>query len=110
MSFLFISHSSRDDKIAGELQEWLRAEGHKSIFLDHDVHGGIMGGEMWSQRLYTELRRCRALVALVSVNWLESPWCLAEASQAQALKKPVIALRVGNIEPATYDRAAPPVL
>lgn len=110
MSFIFLSHSSRDDAAAGALRDWLAAEGHQSIFLDHDEHDGIIGGEIWEERLYTELRRCRALVALVSSDWLSSPWCAAEVNHAQALRKPVIPLRIASIDPADYARMAPPVL
>ncbi|MFC7739241.1 TIR domain-containing protein [Roseomonas sp. GCM10028921] len=110
VSFIFLSHSSRDDAAADALREWLAQEGHAAVFLDHDGRGGIAGGEPWEERLYTELRRCRALIVLVSPDWLASPWCVAEADHAQALRKPVLPLRIASIDPAEYQRRAPPVL
>src|SRR5829696_8761625 len=110
MSLLFLSHSSRNDETAGALQDWLRDEGHEAIFLDNHTHDGIVGGEAWEERLYTELRRCRALIALISPDWLASPWCVAEANHAQALRKAVIPLRIADVEREVYARLAPPVL
>jgi WD40 repeat protein len=96
--------------MASKIRDWLTSEGHQSIFLDHGEGDGIVGGEVWEERLYTELRRCRALLALVSPDWLASPWCIAEADHAQALRKPVIPVRIAAICPAVYARVAPPVL
>jgi Novel STAND NTPase 1/TIR domain/WD domain, G-beta repeat len=111
MSFIFLSHSSQDDAVADALHDWLREEGHTAVFLDHDAaEAGIAGGETWEERLYTELRRCRALIALLSPDWLASPWCAAEADHAQALRKPVLPLRIKSIDSAQYAAKAPPVL
>src|SRR3954454_25398420 len=65
VSFIFLSHHSRDDAAACTLRDWLQKEGHAAVFLDHDTEAGIAGGEPCEERLYTELRRCRALIALV---------------------------------------------
>ena len=105
MSFIFLSHSTMDDSMAGAVRDWLAAEGHQSIFLDHE---GIVGGELWEERLYTELRRCRALLALVSSDWLVSPWCIAEANHAQALRKPVIPLCIRGVDRQHMRKARPP--
>jgi hypothetical protein len=110
VSSIFLSHSSRDDAVATALGEWLRAEGHTAVFIDHHTLDGIAGGEPWEERLYTELRRCRALIALVSPDWLDSPWCIAEANHAQALRKPVFPLRIRPIGSAKYKSRAPPAL
>jgi WD40 repeat protein len=90
MSVLFVSHASRSDAGASTILAWLREWGYDAVFVDHDVAEGLVGGEPWEERLYTELRRCRALIALVDSAWLGSKWCIAEANHAQALRKPVI--------------------
>lgn len=110
MSLIFLSHSSRNDAAAGELRHWLASEGHTAVFLDHHDRDGIVGGEAWEERLYTELRRCRVLVALVSAEWLVSPWCVAEVNHAQALRKTVIPVRIADISWENFSQVAPPVL
>jgi hypothetical protein len=79
MNPIFLSHSNHDDGTAGALREWLSSEGYEAVFLDHHECDGIRGGEVWEDRLYTELRRCRALIALVSSHWVASPWCVARS-------------------------------
>lgn len=110
MGFLFLSHSTKDDAVAEGVRQWIANEGHQSVFLDHHAEDGIAGGEVWEERLYTELHRCRALVVLLSPNWLDSPWCVAEISHAQALRKAIIPLQIAEIEPALLTNKAPPAL
>jgi hypothetical protein len=43
---VFISHASKDRACAGQLHQWLKAEGHK-VFLDQHVRDGIVVGEGW---------------------------------------------------------------
>lgn len=90
MSVLFVSHASKSDAGASTILAWLGEWGYDAVFVDHDAAEGLVGGEPWEERLYTELRRCRALIALVDSAWLGSKWCIAEANHAQALRKPVI--------------------
>ena len=110
MSFIFLSHSTQDDAEANAVYAWLQKEGHKAVFLEHDGHGGIAGGEHWDERLYTELRRCRALIALISPAWLASPWCIAEINHAQALRKPIFPLLLRPIATSQRLDGAPPAL
>ena len=70
MSVLFVSHASKSDAGASTILAWLREWGYDAVFVDHDAAEGLVGGEPWEERLYTELRRCRALIALVDSTWL----------------------------------------
>jgi formylglycine-generating enzyme required for sulfatase activity len=110
MGYIFLSHSSCDNATADLLHSWLQDEGHQTLFVDHDSLTGIAGGQLWEERLYTELQRCRALVALVTPEWLSSPWCIAEANHAQALRKAVIPLLAKPVNSSLYEAQAPPVL
>ncbi|CAG0978003.1 phosphoinositide-3-kinase, regulatory subunit 4 [Geobacteraceae bacterium] len=89
MSRIFVSHSSKDHEIAKLFGEWLQGQGHTSYFLDFDPDKGIAPGKRWEDELYGHLRLCRAVIALLSPNWLESKWCFAEVTQARAAGKPV---------------------
>ena len=61
MASIFISHSSKDNIAAREMQEWLSTElGYESIFLDFDPDLGIDAGADWKQVLYDRLNQCQA--------------------------------------------------
>jgi hypothetical protein len=47
---VFVSYASADRECAGQLHEWLVAEGHE-VFLDRDLGNGIAVGEEWGNRL-----------------------------------------------------------
>ena len=95
MSQIFISHSSLDNAVATEVAGWLRAEGHEEIFLDIDPDKGIPAGVDWEQELYSKLRRARAVVALLSANWVASKWCFHEVATARAQGKPIFPIQIG---------------
>ena len=94
MSAVFISHSSKDDSVAVELRTQLLRRGHSSIFLDFDPEHGIPAGRNWERELYTKLRACRAVIALCSQHFIASRWCFAEVTQARALGKPILPVRL----------------
>ena len=52
MSFIFISHSSKNDFEAIALQSWLIKQGWNELFLDIDPERGIVAGERWERALY----------------------------------------------------------
>ena len=94
MSRIFVSHSSRDQKSAEILGQWLQDQGHTSYFLDFDPDKGIAAGKHWEDELYRHLRLCRAVIALLSPNWLDSRWCFAEVTQARAAGKPIFLAKI----------------
>jgi hypothetical protein len=94
MSNLFISHSSRDNAAAKELQARLEEQGHRSMFLDLDPEAGIQAGVSWERTLYTKLRACRAVVALCSDSYLASQWCFAEIALARMEGKELFVLQI----------------
>jgi WD40 repeat protein len=101
VSRIFISHSGADREKATLLADWLQQQGHSSYFLDFDPEKGITAGKDWEAELYRHLRQCRAMIALVSPNWLKSRWCFAEVTQARAAGKPVF---LAKIAPCSADR------
>ena len=95
MSAIFISHSSRDAAWAERLLLWLREQGHQSLFLDFDPQGGIPAGRDWDRELHHQLRRCRAVIALVSEHFVASEWCKGEVWIASNLGKSLFPVKVG---------------
>ena len=65
MARVFVSHASEDRECAGQLHQWLVAEGHE-VFLDQDLRDGIVVGEEWERRLHERLRWADAVVCVVT--------------------------------------------
>src|SRR5262245_32888175 len=95
MSAIFISHSSKDNAWAARIAAWLKVQGHQSLFLDFDPQNGIPAGRDWEKELYHQLRRCRAVIALLSENFTASEWCKGEAWIASNLGKSLFPVRIG---------------
>ncbi|MGH3822963.1 MAG: toll/interleukin-1 receptor domain-containing protein [Pseudonocardiaceae bacterium] len=112
MARVFLSHASEDRAWAGQLHEWLVAEGHE-VFLDRDLRDGIVVGDGWEQRL----RWADAVVCVVTSAAVASPWCSAEIGIAMSQSSrllPVLAepgvdhplLRTAQYADLTVDSAA----
>jgi len=87
MSAIFLSHSSADNVVAGEVATRLLEMGHRSVFLDFDPALGIPAGRHWEQELYARLRGCQAVIVLCSRASMASAWCFAEITHARAQGK-----------------------
>ena len=107
MSTIFISHSSKDNTIAKELERRLAEQNHHSVFLDLDPEKGIVAGQSWERTLYRKLRSCRAVVALCTESYLKSHWCFAEIALARMENKHIFALLA---EALTDDNLLPSIL
>lgn len=92
MARIFISHSSRDEKQAVQLKDWLNSIGFERSFLDFDKHTGIAPGADWERTLYRELARAQAVILLLTKHWFDSKWCFAEFTQARAMGKSIFAV------------------
>ena len=108
MTAIFVSHRSSDNVHAAALKDWLGSLGHERLFLDFDPADGIPAGVDWEQRLYQELRRCQALLIVLTPAWLESMWCRNELAIAREKGKAVFIVRVepcaaGPIIPALQE-------
>ncbi len=81
MTDIFLSHSSADNQAAEQLKAWLKRDRPNwDVFLDRE---DIYVGDDWHDRLDKALRRCRVVLALISEDWLSSPWCHTEATIAK---------------------------
>lgn len=94
MAAIFISHSSRDNLLAGEVKAWLADLGYDQVFLDFDKDTGLGVGQEWERQLYEAIGRCHAVVLIVTPAWMDSKWCFVEFTQARALGKIIFPLVV----------------
>jgi hypothetical protein len=92
---LFISHSSRNNDKAIEIRDWLAKNGWDDVFLDLDPERGIVAGERWKDALQKAAQRCEIVLALISAEWLASPWCRAEINTARLMGKKIIVAQIG---------------
>lgn len=81
---IFFSYA-RADNHTGHINALVEAihAGYSRFFPGKQLHSffdtqSIENGEDWSNRLYTALQSSRVMVALLSENYLASPWCKRE--------------------------------
>ncbi len=79
MRVIFISHSSKDDKIIASLKVGLEEAGHRSR--------GVLGDRGWEKEIYTTPHTCQAVIVLTTQNWLDSKWCFAEINLVKTVGK-----------------------
>lgn len=90
MNALFISHASEDADSAKSLRAWLKAHRWPEVFLSSHPSRGIDAGEDWRRSIESAVKRSRAVVLLVSSQWIDSENCRQEYRVAALLDKPVI--------------------
>jgi hypothetical protein len=107
MADIFISHSGKDGEVAAAIGEGIRCERPTwSLFYDKD---NIRAGQRWQERLLEELTSCRVVLALISRNWLGSPWCFTEAVTAAFRGKDFVGIETEDLTRDDLARA-PPIL
>jgi WD40 repeat protein len=107
MADIFISHSGKDNAVAAAIGERVRRDRPTwSLFYDKD---NIRGGQRWQERLREELTSCRVVLALLSRNWLCSPWCFTEAVTATFRGKDFIGIEIEDLTGKDLERG-PPIL
>ena len=91
---IFISYSTKDKILAGELMSTLEYFGFKIFLAHHNLHPTAE----WQKKILEELSRCNLFLPLLTKNYHGSNWTDQEAGYALALKKPLSAFLVG-VEP-----------
>ena len=92
MANVFISHAGADTHWAEQIYAWLKEDGHHA-FLDRDKSDGVLPGEEWEKRLYSELREADAVVCVVTESYVKSVWCAAEIGAARGLGTELLPVR-----------------
>jgi hypothetical protein len=95
MAAIFFSHSSRDDKLARQVELWLAKKGFEDIFVDHS---SIRSGDKWTEALRRAGGSCRVVVCLVTPAWLSSSECFGEFLAGWYAGRRMIALICAAIE------------
>jgi WD40 repeat protein len=102
-SRIFLSHSSKDNREAVALRQWLVDQDPplaNDIFLDSDRHAGIRAGTKWKDELQKASMRCEVVICLLSPNWNDSKECQAEYRTSENLNKRIFCAR---LEPSPAD-------
>lgn len=76
---VFLSHSSADNDFGKKLAEQLEA---KQIDVFYDSHGGLVGGDVWVERLQHEITERNVFVLLLSPQAFASRWVRKELRAA----------------------------
>ncbi len=84
-----MSHSSKDDEIAEQLEACLAEWGFDDCFIDHS---DIRGGDKWTDALRRAKGACRVVLCLITSNWLASDECFGEFTAAWYQGKRIIPL------------------
>jgi hypothetical protein len=95
---VFISHSSKDRWIAGQMAAIIERKAKRygvRVFLDEV---GLEGGDRIPETIKANLQACEEFVILLSPSSVMRQWVLAELGGAWALDKRIIAI--------TYDLVA----
>ena len=97
-SHLFVSYSRSDQIAVDKLAADLRQRGY-TLWMDVDERG-IEPGEDWRRELTVQMSRAEGVLACVSPDFLDSPFCKAEIEQALAENKPVYPALVRRLDPS----------
>ncbi len=89
---LFLSYSSQDRSTADALASTLR-RARQQVWFDQELGGG----DSWWAAILEQVRGCDVFVVTLSSNWLQSKPSQSELRYAQALNRPVLPVRIGDI-------------
>ena len=84
---VFLSYSSLEGQFALKLAAALRGAGVR-VWVDR-LTEGIRSGDDWPRSIQEALNGCRALIAVVSPDYVRSKTCLQELHQASALARSI---------------------
>lgn len=90
---LFISYSSQDRATVDALTTALR-RGQNQVWFDQELGGG----DSWWAKILEQIRDCEVFIVALSSNWLQSKPSQAELRYAQALNRPILPVRIGDVD------------
>ncbi|OBH05858.1 sensor domain-containing protein [Mycobacterium sp. E1747] len=90
---LFISYSSQDRATVDALTTALR-RAQQQVWFDQELGGG----DSWWNKILEQIRSCDVFIVALSNNWLQSKPSQAELRYARALNRPILPVRIGDID------------
>jgi len=96
---VFLSYSSSDKQLAGEIKKHIEGGGH-TVFLAHE---DIEPSTDWQERILAELRGCDAFLPLLTEHFYKSAWVDQETGVAVAYGKLVVPLKL-SVDPRGFIR------
>lgn len=89
----FISYSTKDKSLAGDVKETLGEYGIEAFL----AHEDIRPSAAWITTIQAELRGCDLFLPLLTDHFRKSEWTGQEVGMALALEKLIVPLRVDTI-------------
>jgi len=90
---LFVSYSSQDRSTVDGLANALR-KAQQQVWFDQELGGG----DSWWAKILEQIRACDVFLVALSSNWLQSKPSQSELRYAQALNRPILPVRIGDID------------
>src|ERR1700753_1159150 len=90
---LFISYSRQDRTTVDPLTTALGG-GQNQVWFDQELGGG----DSWWAKILEQIRECEVFIVALSSNWLQSKPSQAELRYAQALNRPILPARIGDVD------------
>ncbi|MBQ3583280.1 MAG: toll/interleukin-1 receptor domain-containing protein, partial [Lachnospiraceae bacterium] len=91
---IFISHSSKDNKLASELCEYLEANGKSCFIAPRDIRYG----KEYAEEIVDGIDDSKAMILLLSEQSNQSPHVLREVERAVSKSIPILIYKLENVE------------
>ena len=91
---VFISHSSKDGKIAAELCDFFEKNGKKCFIAPRDIGAG----REYAEEIINGIDNCNSMILILSENSNDSPHVLREVERAVSKSIPIIIYRLEEVE------------
>lgn len=92
----FISYSSEEKQFAGKFKNYLQLYCGFKVFLAHD---DIMPSNEWEKEILNAIKKTDFFIPLISHKFKSSPYTDQEVGMAIALKKKIIPIKLGRLNP-----------
>lgn len=90
---VFLSYSSKDKKLVGDIKQSLESLGFEVFLAHEDIEPSLE----WQEEIIKNLRTCDIFIPIVNENYKKSNWTDQESGFAVALEKLVVPIDVGLV-------------